>query len=134
MNAETSAATIGGWFAGRIPQGWFVGPPDVTMEDDQAVVVGEVPPPALAPEADAETRAGAEAGAIARFREETRRHRIHIAREAEHAFERNVTWGARCGNTVLRFNTGGGGRRRSEPEPGAGAAAGTVNVSDRQAF
>ena len=37
------------------------------------------------------------AARIRSFREETREHRVRIAREAEHRFERKVSWGARCG-------------------------------------
>ena len=47
------------------------------------------------------------------FRETTRPYRIHIAREAEHKFELNVTWGAVCGGTSVTFTPGGSGRRQT---------------------
>src|SRR5207245_2721299 len=50
------------------------------------------------------------AGRIARFREETRGHRIGIAREAEERFKKYVTWGAKLDGVTKRFNPGGGGR------------------------
>jgi hypothetical protein len=48
-------------------------------------------------------RAEAIAGRIARFRDETRSHRIAIAREAEHRFGRKVAWGVESGGTEQVF-------------------------------
>ena len=39
---EKEFGSIKGWFAGRLPDGWFTGV-DVTIEDDQIVVVGALP-------------------------------------------------------------------------------------------
>jgi hypothetical protein len=39
----------------------------------------------------------ARAGRVKAFREDTREHRIEIAREAERRFERKVSWGVRAG-------------------------------------
>ena len=101
---------ISGWFAGRLPDGWFVGAPSVTTDDKQIVVVGTLTEPQLGEGASAEAKAGAEAGRIARFREGTRGWRIEIAREAERQFKLNVTWGATCGGTTTTFTPGGSGR------------------------
>jgi hypothetical protein len=49
------------------------------------------------------SRSAAEAGRIARFREDTREERMAIARELEHRFGRNVAWGAEAGDTSLVF-------------------------------
>lgn len=111
---QTQLDTVRGWFAGRLPEGWFEAPPDVSYADDQLKVVGALAAPKYPQDATDAARAGAEAGRIARFREETRRYRIWIAREAEHSFEVNVQWGARCGGTTTEFNPGGSGRRRGE--------------------
>ena len=114
---------IAGWFAGRLPDGWFTGAPSVTTDDKQVLVVGTLEAPALPQGATAENKAGAEAGRIARFREATRGHRILIAREIERGYEVPVTWGATCGATTLNFTPGGSGRRgrggseSSEPQP-----------------
>jgi hypothetical protein len=105
-------AAIKGWFAGRLPDGWFSGV-DVTIEDDQIVVVGALPEAGLPATSSAEEKDGAAAGRIARFREETRGERIGIAREAEERFHKYVTWGARLGGVTKRFNPGGGGGRGS---------------------
>jgi hypothetical protein len=86
---------------------------DVTIEDDQIVVVGALPEAGLPATSSAEEKDGAAAGRIARFREETRGERIGIAREAEERFHKYVTWGARLGGVTKRFNPGGGGGRGS---------------------
>src|SRR6266702_3441363 len=98
---------IAGWFAGRLPDGWFTGAPSVTIDEGQIVVVGTLTKPALPEGAPTLLKAGAERGRIARFRESTRPYRIAIAREAEHKYELNVTWGATCGGTSVTFTPGG---------------------------
>jgi hypothetical protein len=106
---EKEFAAIKGWFAGRLPEGWFAGV-DVTVEDDQIVVVGALPESSLPETSSPEEKEGAAAGRIARFREETRGERIGIAQEAEERFHKYVTWGAKLGGVTKRFNPGGGGR------------------------
>jgi hypothetical protein len=106
---EKEFGSIKGWFAGRLPDGWFAGA-DVTVEDDQIVVVGTLPDKDLPATSSPEEKEGAAAGRIARFREETRGERIGIAQEAEERFKKYVTWGAKLGGVTKRFNPGGGGR------------------------
>ncbi len=31
------------WFQGRLPDGWFVGAPEVTVDREEVLVVGELP-------------------------------------------------------------------------------------------
>jgi hypothetical protein len=93
---------------GRLPDGWFVEAPDVTVDREEILVVGTLPP--LAGEfADTDAgradRAGAVAGRIARFREKTRDERIEIARHAEHRYQRKVAWGARLEDAEELFTT-----------------------------
>ena len=109
---EKEFGSIRGWFAGRLPDGWFSGA-EVTVEDDQIVVVGSLSEKDLPATSSAEEKEGAAAGRIARFREETRGERIGIAREAEERFHKYVTWGAKLGGVTKRFNPGGGGGGRS---------------------
>jgi hypothetical protein len=111
---KTKLDEIAGWFAGRLPDGWFTGAPSVTTDDKQVLVVGTLDAPTLPEGATAETKAGAEAGRIARFREATRGPRILIAREIERKYEVPVTWGATSGGTTLTFTPGGSGRRQRE--------------------
>ena len=93
-----SAEGIEGWFAGRLPDDWFEGPPEVTVDRDEVLVVGRVAAPGS-------EGADAEAGRIARFRESTRDERIAIAREAEQRYGRHVAWGAQAGGTRQVFTT-----------------------------
>jgi hypothetical protein len=92
------------WFAGRLPDGWFTGEVDVTVDREEIVVVGKLS--ALGDDfTDDAERAAAEAGRISRFREDTRDERIEIARQAEHRYRRKVAWGARLGGTEEMFTT-----------------------------
>lgn len=100
------ATDAAGWFSGRLPDGWFVNAPTVIVDREEITVIGELPPvsPALGETpTDAAAQAAAEAGRIARFREETRSERIDIARQAEHRYRRQVTWGARIGDAEQVF-------------------------------
>ncbi|WP_367132395.1 hypothetical protein [Saccharothrix sp. HUAS TT1] len=92
------------WFSGRLPDGWFTGTPDVTVDREEILVVGALPPLDGGFSDDAE-RAAAESGRISRFREQTRDERIEIARQAEHRYRRKVAWGARLGGTEELFTT-----------------------------
>ncbi len=94
-----------GWFAGRIPDGWFTGPPAVSGDRDELLVVGDLA--AIDLGADS-TPAAASAAALSRaevFREETRQHRMHIADEAEQRFGRKVSWGVRIDGETYLFTT-----------------------------
>lgn len=93
------------WFGGRLPDGWFTGEPDITVDRDEIVVLGELPAPAAPGTDDDAARTAAEAGRISRFREETREERMAIAREAEHRYGRKVAWGARIGDTSQLFTS-----------------------------
>jgi hypothetical protein len=99
----TQPEDIPGWLAGRLPGGWFEGPPTVTVDRDEIVVVGRVEAPDL-PEGEEESaRSAGEAGRISRFREDTREERMAIARQAERLFGRSVAWGAEVGDTSVVF-------------------------------
>lgn len=91
------------WFAGRLPDNWFTGAPDVTVDREEIIVIGELPP--LEEAAEPAAAAAAAAGRIARFREATRDERIAIAQQAEHRYGRKVAWGARLGDTTELFTT-----------------------------
>ena len=93
------------WFAAKVPKGWFVGPPVVTADGEEILVMGQLPDVELAGGTAEEGRAAARLARINRFREETREDRIRIAREAEREFRRKVAWGARCGDEARIFTT-----------------------------
>src|SRR5205814_1563553 len=89
---DQELGTIKGWFAGRLPDGWFTGV-EVAVEDDQIVVIGALPEINVG--STPEEKEGAAAGGI--------------ARDAEERFRKYVTWGAKLGGVTKRFNPGGGG-------------------------
>lgn len=92
------------WLAGRLPDSWFEGAPEVSVDRDEILVIGQVGAPTVEGEGES-ARAAAESGRIRRFREETREQRMQVAREAEHRYGRKVSWGARCGETTELFTT-----------------------------
>ena len=104
--ASSAAEALRGWFAGRLPDGWFTGPPEINVDREEITVVGMLADPegAGADASDAAAAAAAE-GRSRRFREETREHRIEIAREAEHKFGRKVSWGVECSGHRVMFTT-----------------------------
>jgi hypothetical protein len=88
------------WFAGRLPSDWFVGQASVSVDREEIIVSGQLPP--VAEGADAQSDAAA-AGRISRFREDTRAERMKIAAEAEARYGRKVSWGAEIGDTGVLF-------------------------------
>lgn len=99
-NADDAAS----WFAGRLPDGLYAGPVEVTVDRDEIVVVGPVEAPETAADATDADIAAAESGRISRFREETRDERIAVAQEAEHRYQRKVAWGAQAGGSRELFS------------------------------
>jgi hypothetical protein len=87
-------AEVAGWFAGRLPDDWFTGPVELTIDRDEITVVGTL----AEPEAGEGDPAAARAGRISRFREETRGRRMAIADAAQERYGRSVAWGAACGD------------------------------------
>jgi hypothetical protein len=96
---------LSGWFAGRIPDDLFAGPPTITGDRDEILIVGAVPEPELPADASEAARNAARSARIDRFRDETREKRIGVASEAERLFGRKVSWGARCGEVEQHFTT-----------------------------
>jgi hypothetical protein len=94
------------WLQGRLPDEWFVGSPEVTVDREEILIVGELPPlDAEFPDTESgrADHAAAVTGRISRFRESTREERIEIARQAEHRYQRKVAWGARLGAITELF-------------------------------
>jgi hypothetical protein len=103
--AGSAEDALRGWFGGRLPADWFTAAPQINVDREEITVVGT-----LADTEGAATATDAEAAAAAdgrsrRFREETREHRIEIAREAEHKFGRKVSWGVECNGRRVMFTT-----------------------------
>ena len=103
--AGGGAEELRGWFIGRLPGEWFTGTPDVVVDREEITVVGPLGDLDVAPDASPAALAAAADGRARRFREETRDHRIEIAREAEIKFGRKVSWGVICGDRKVMFTT-----------------------------
>jgi hypothetical protein len=103
-DAGGPAEQLRAWFIGRLPGDWFAEAPDVRLDREEITVVGHLDPGTEPDAAEAE-RAAAADGRARRFREETREHRIEIAREAELRFGRKVSWGVICGDRKVMFTT-----------------------------
>jgi hypothetical protein len=95
--------TVRGWLTGRLPEDWFEGPPELTIDREEITIVGTIGAPTVAEGASDAERAAAIAGRITEFRERTRERRIEIARELEHATRRKVAWGVRSGDETDLF-------------------------------
>jgi hypothetical protein len=104
-DAPPPADDVTAWLTGRLPDEWYEGAPDVQVDRDEIVVVGELAAPAVEGEPDQAAQQAAIAGRITRFREETRGKRIAIAQEAEERYGRKVAWGARIGDTGVVFTS-----------------------------
>jgi hypothetical protein len=97
MTTSDEAGRIRGWLLGRLPEEWTSTAPTVTVDREEVTVRVVVPEPRLDEGADEVERAAAAAGRIRAWRESTREQRMGVASEAQHAFGRTVSWGARCG-------------------------------------
>ena len=100
-----SADEIAGWFAGRLPDGWFTGQPEVDVDREEVLVVGTLSDVELDADATDAGREAARSARATRFREETRDSRMRIAAEAEHRFGKKVSWGASVGESRYLFTT-----------------------------
>ena len=99
----TEHEQVAGWIHGRLPDEWFVEPAEVTVDRDEITIIGRLAVPDGVAEDDSAEAREAAAGRISRFREDTREQRIQVAREAQHRFERKVSWGATCGSSRALF-------------------------------
>ncbi|MFF5230204.1 hypothetical protein [Dactylosporangium sp. NPDC000521] len=93
------------WIGGALPDGWFTGPAEITIDRDEITIVGRLSDPALPDDATDADRSAAEQGRIAGFRETTRDQRIGIAQQLERRYQRKVAWGVRVGETRELFTT-----------------------------
>ncbi len=99
------AERLRGWFSGRLPGEWLDGALEITLDREEITVIVPIAAPQTADDAsDAELSAAWE-GRSRRFREQTRQQRIEIAREAEHAYGKKVSWGVRSGDRTVMFTT-----------------------------
>ena len=76
-----------------IPSGWFTSPLDLTVDDDEILIVGQL---------SQTSPGGDDPGA---FREVTRQERMLIAKRIETATRRSVAWGVRTDETLTLFTS-----------------------------
>src|ERR1051326_7632237 len=100
---NVSEEEVQGWFAGRLPDGWFTGAPEVSVDREEILIVGPLPDPGVAKGAAPEVIASAREARIDGFREDTREQRMRIADEAQQRFGRRVSWGATAGDMRRLF-------------------------------
>jgi hypothetical protein len=91
QSQQPDAGDAAEWIAGRLPEGWFTGDPEVVVDREEITVIGRLPEPVGE---ESEARAS---GRAARFREDTRSERMRIADEAEARYGRKVAWGVEVG-------------------------------------
>ena len=87
---------VRGWFSGRLPEGLFEELVAVVVDREEITVTGRIPGPTVTSETSEAERAAAVEGKVSEFRERTRSDRMAVAREAEHRFDRKVSWGVEC--------------------------------------
>ncbi len=90
---DTDEKELRGWLTGRVPDEWFDGTPTVIVDREEITVIGTLTAPVTDADADDAERLAAVRGRVTAFREDTREHRIEIARELEHRSDRKVAWG-----------------------------------------
>jgi hypothetical protein len=104
MTTAKENSAIPSWILGRLPAEWTATAPAIVIDREEITITLTVEPPSLADGQSSDVESSeAAAGRIARFREDTRDRRMAIAREAEHRFERTVSWAVRCGDRSESF-------------------------------
>lgn len=100
----TAPSSIEAWFAARMPSSWTAPtPPTIAIDREEITVTVAVAAPETADAATDADRAEAVDGRIAGFRDDTRDARMAIARDAEHRFERKVSWAVTIGDRTQLF-------------------------------
>ena len=103
MITKEARDRVRGWFHGRLPEDWRTVDPEITLDREEITVLLTIPDVEVSSGASEAEAAEARAGRAKAFREETRERRISIAREAEHRFDRKVSWGVIIGDRTELF-------------------------------
>jgi len=102
--SSSNDSSIGAWLTGRLPADWVSEQAaGVVVDRDEITITITVARPELDDGASDIDTVEAADGRIAGFRDETRDKRVAIAREAEHRFERKVSWAVRVGERTQLF-------------------------------
>jgi len=97
MMTDDKLEQVRGWFTGRLPEAWRATPPEVVVDREEITVRLHLADVELAAETTQPEVGEARAGRARAFREDTRTQRMAIAREAQHRFDRKVSWGVAVG-------------------------------------
>jgi hypothetical protein len=103
MITQEAQERVRGWFTGRVPEEWQQAPVDVVVDREEILVRLTLADVELAAGAAAAEAEEARAGRAKAFREDTRSRRMAIAREAEHRFDRKVSWQVTVGDRAELF-------------------------------
>jgi hypothetical protein len=95
---NASEPDVTAWFTGRLPKEWTEEAPEIVVDREEITVWVHVPEVDLGEDATDEAKAEAAAGRVSGWREDTREHRMAIAREAQRRFGQTVSWGAVLGD------------------------------------
>jgi hypothetical protein len=93
------------WIGERLPAGVAAAPPEITVYDDEVVIVVPLAEDTLGADLAGDERRASEYRLIAQRREETRSLRMKLARELQARLGRPVAWGMRAGPSEALFTT-----------------------------
>jgi hypothetical protein len=103
MITQEALERVRGWFTGRVPDEWQEAPLQVAVDREEISVRLTLPDVDLPEGTSAAEAEEARAGRTKAFREDTRGRRMAIAREAEHRFDRKVSWSVQVGERTELF-------------------------------
>ena len=95
MITDEAVERVRGWFTGRLPEEWRGDDWGITVDREEITVILQIAD--VTSEGSEAEVSEARAGRAKAFREETRSQRMKIAREAEHRYDRKVSWGVKVG-------------------------------------
>jgi hypothetical protein len=93
VTTEECSPGIDSWLAERIPGHWPAQRLEVSGDQDELLIVVDL------------DDTDADEAAVEAFREATRDERVAIARDAERAFAKKISWGVRAKGRLLLFTT-----------------------------
>ena len=94
---------VRGWFTGRVPAEWQHAGLEASVDREEVIVRLTLPDVDLPGTPGTAELDEARAGRTKAFREATRDQRMAIAREAEHRFERTISWQVTVGDRTELF-------------------------------
>jgi hypothetical protein len=103
MITNEASERVRGWFTGRVPDEWQQAPVDVVVDREEIIVGLTIADVDLPQDTSSAELDEARSGRAKAFREDTRGKRMTIAQEAQHRFERTVSWQVTVGDRTELF-------------------------------